>query len=150
MPSGSGEPMPGLSWILLVEDDADHRVLVREVLRRIAPSVPLDEVVDGVDAMNWLRRRAGDPASLQGGVVILDLGLPRASGFQVLEWMREIPSLERLPVVVLTASENPMDADHAFNLGARGYFQKPADFREYLDIFHRVFRIAEGPAGGTA
>lgn len=142
--------MPGLSWILLVEDDADHRVLVREALRRIAPTVPLDEVVDGVDAMNWLRRRVGAPASLQGGVVILDLGLPRASGFNVLEWMREVPALEHLPVVVLTASENPMDAEHAFNLGAKGYFQKPADFREYLDIFQRVFRIAEGPAGGAA
>ena len=142
--------MPGLSWILLVEDDADHRVLVRVALARVAPSVPLDEVVDGVDAMAWLRRRAGDPAAVVGGVVILDLGLPRASGFNVLEWMREIPALERLPVVVLTASENPMDAEHAFNLGARGYFQKPSDFRQYLDIFQRVFRIAEGTAGENA
>lgn len=134
--------MAGLTWILLVEDDADHRVLVREVLLRLAPTVPLDEVVDGADAMAWLRRRAGDPSTLQGGVVILDLGLPRASGFQVLEWMREMPALAHLPVVVLTASENPMDAEHAFNLGARGYFQKPADFTRYLDIFQRVFNIA--------
>lgn len=134
--------MAGLNWILLVEDDADHRVLVREALLRLAPDVPLDEVVDGADAMAWLRRRAGAPASLEGGVVILDLGLPRASGFQVLEWMREMPPLTHLPVVVLTASENPMDAEHAFNLGARGYFQKPSDFRQYLDIFQRVFHIA--------
>lgn len=141
--------MPGLSWILLVEDDADHRVLIREALRRVAASVPLDEAVDGVDAMSWLRQRMGSPTALEGGVVILDLGLPRASGFQVLEWMREIPALEHLPVVVLTASENPMDADHAFNLGARGYFQKPADFRQYLDIFQRVFRIAENQAGAS-
>jgi len=135
--------MGGLSWILLVEDDADHRVLVRETLARLAPSVPLDEVVDGAEAMAWLRRRAHDVTALEGGVVILDLGLPRVSGFQVLEWMREMPALALLPVVVLTASENPMDADHAFNLGARGYFQKPADFREYLSIFQRVFRMAE-------
>jgi CheY-like chemotaxis protein len=140
--------MGGLSWILLVEDDADHRVLVRETLRRLAPSVPVDEVVDGQEAMAWLRRRAHEMASLEGGVVILDLGLPRASGFQVLEWMREMPALAFLPVVVLTASENPMDADHAFNLGARGYFQKPADFREYLNIFQRVFRIAESAGAG--
>ena len=130
-----------------MEDDADHRILVREALIRVAPDVPMEEVVDGVDAMDWLRRRAGAPASLEGGVVILDLGLPRASGFQVLEWMREMPPLAHLPVVVLTASENPMDADHAFNLGARGYFQKPGDFRDYLEIFQRVFRIA-GSSGG--
>jgi CheY-like chemotaxis protein len=140
--------MPVLTWILLVEDDADHRLLVREALRRVAPDVPVEEVIDGVDAMNWLRRRVADPALLAGGVVILDLGLPRASGFNVLEWMREMPSLERLPVVVLTASENPMDAEHAFNLGARGYFQKPSDFRNYLEIFQRVFHIAEKAGEG--
>ena len=80
-------------------------------------------------------------------MVVLDLGLPKASGFQVLEWMRDVPALEKVPVVVLTASENPMDADHAFNLGARGYFQKPADFRRYLEIFKRAFRIAEEVSG---
>jgi CheY-like chemotaxis protein len=134
--------MAPVDWILLVEDEPDHRVLVREALGRIATDVPVHEVEDGQEAISWMRRRAADPEALRGGVVILDLGLPRASGFQVLEWMREMPPLVRTPVVVLTASENPMDADHAFNLGARGYFQKPTDFRRYLDIFRRVFQIA--------
>ena len=136
--------MAGVSWILLVEDEADHRVLVREVLRRLAPEIPIHEAVDGAEAMSWLRRRCGTPSEIDGGVVILDLGLPRASGFQVLEWMREMPALTHLPVVVLTGSQNPMDADHAFNLGARGYFQKPADFRRYLEILGNVFHLAAG------
>lgn len=140
--------MPDLRWILVVEDEADHRLLVREVLLRLAPNVPLSEAVDGTEAMSWLRKRANELHTLNGGVVILDLGLPRASGFQVLEWMREMPALTHVPVVVLTASENPMDAEHAFNLGARGYFQKPADFTRYLDIFQRVFHIAQ-PKTGT-
>lgn len=131
-----------MNWILLVEDEADHRVLVREALRRLAAQIPIHEAVDGAEAMAWMRRRAGVPGQIDGGVVILDLGLPRASGFQVLEWMREMPTLAHVPVVVLTASENPMDADHAFNLGARGYFQKPADFRRYLEIFEKVFHLA--------
>ena len=140
--------MAHLNWVLLVEDEADHRILVREALRRLAAQVPIYEALDGHEAMSWLRRRATDPHEVSGGVVILDLGLPRASGFQVLEWMREIPALTHVPVVVLTASENPMDADHAFNLGARGYFQKPADFRRYLEIFERVFHLAQGSLEG--
>lgn len=139
--------MAALKWILLVEDDIDHRVLVREALSRLVPVIPVEEMVDGGDAVAWLRRRSGDPALVDGGVVILDLGLPRVSGFQVLEWMREMPTLARLPVVVLTASENPMDAEHAFNLGARGYFQKPADFSSYLGIFDRVFHMVEAQNG---
>ena len=134
--------MADLNWILLVEDEADHRVLVREALGRLSALTPIHEAVDGTEAMSWMRRRAGNRADIDGGVVILDLGLPRASGFQVLEWMREMPSLAHVPVVVLTASENPMDAEHAFNLGARGYFQKPADFTRYLEIFEKVFHLA--------
>lgn len=141
--------MARLAWILVVEDEADHRVLVREALGRLASDVPVHEAVDGQEAMAWMRRRVSDAESLKGGVVILDLGLPRASGFQVLEWMREMPALVHVPVVVLTASENPMDAEHAFNLGARGYFQKPADFRRYLEIFQRVFHIAATPKNGS-
>ena len=144
--------MAELNWILLIEDEADHRVLVQEAMGRLAPRIPLHECVDGVEAMSWMRRRLGNPSETEGGLVILDLGLPRVSGFQVLEWMREMPDLAHLPVVVLTASENPLDAEHAFNLGARGYFQKPADFRRYLEIFERVFNIAQGarsPSDGS-
>ena len=84
--------------------------------------------------------------------MILDLGLPGPSGFALLEWLHEV-GLESVPVFILTASENPMDADHAFNLGARGYFQKPADFREYMDILEKIFQTVassegEGGSGG--
>jgi CheY-like chemotaxis protein len=139
--------MTDLVWILLVEDEPDHRLLVREALTQLSVTIPVHEAEDGEKAMAWLKRVAADPGLAEGGIVVLDLGLPRASGFEVLEWMRDVPALEKVPVVVLTASENPMDADHAFNLGARGYFQKPADFRRYLEIFQRVFRIAEGASG---
>ena len=139
--------MAPVEWILLVEDEPDHRLLVREALSRIYSEIRVQEAPDGETAMEWLQRAAKDPLLVRGGMVVLDLGLPKASGFQVLEWMRDVPALENVPVVVLTASENPMDADHAFNLGARGYFQKPADFRRYLEIFKRAFKIAEEATG---
>jgi CheY-like chemotaxis protein len=142
--------MPPVDWILLVEDEADHRVLVREALDRVQAGLIIYEVADGAEAIGWMRRRVANGEPMQGGLVILDLGLPYASGFEVLEWMRAVPSLARTPAVVLTASENPMDADHAFNLGARGYFQKPADFRRYLEIFQRVFEITSDAQRGPS
>jgi len=135
--------MAPLEWILLVEDEADHRLLVKAALGRVSAQIHIHEVADAETAMTWLRRVAAEPSGLDGGMVVLDLGLPGASGFRVLEWMRDVPALEKLPVVVLTASENPMDADHAFNLGARGYFQKPADPRLYVEIFQRALRLVE-------
>lgn len=135
--------MAPVEWILLVEDEADHRLLVKAVLGRISAQIHVHEAVDAETAMKWLRRVAADPPFLEGGMVVLDLGLPGASGFRVLEWMRDVPTLKDLPVVVLTASQNPMDADHAFNLGARGYFQKPADPATYVEIFQRALHVVE-------
>jgi CheY-like chemotaxis protein len=133
--------MAELSWVLLVEDEPDHRVLVKEVLRRLAPDVLVTEVGTAPEALRWLEASASTTGALASGFVILDLGLPGPSGFDLLEWMREVEHFRRVPVIVLTASENPLDADHAFNLGAKGYFQKPTDFRRYVDLFERVLNI---------
>ena len=141
--------MVELSWVLLVEDEEDHRILVRQALERTGETVPLLEAETGEKAMEWMRRQVDRVGPLKGGLVILDLGLPGISGFEVLQQMREIPGLEATPVVVITASENSMDQDHAFNLGARGFFQKPTDFRDYQEILERVLSGRdhdEGPA----
>ncbi len=128
-----------MTWVLLVEDDPDHRVLLREAVKRHDPEIELHEVSDYPEATRWLTARHKAGGSLRDGVVLLDLGLPGPSGFDLLEWVQEV-GLGFLPVYVLTASENPMDADHAFNLGARGYFQKPADFRRYVEILERILK----------
>ncbi len=137
-----------MSWVLLVEDEADHRLLIRESLSRLDPTLELHEVENTTDAVAWIRARAKQPGGLVDGVIMLDLGLPGPSGFRLLEWVREHEVLNNLPVVVLTASENPMDAEYAFFLGAKGYFQKPADFREYLTIFQRAMELAHVPGSG--
>lgn len=134
--------MATLAWTLVVEDAPDHQRLISEALAQVAGDVPVHEALDGADAISWLRKRLGDPEALRGGMVIVDLGLPRISGFQVLEWMREMPQLSRIPAVVLTASKDAIDEEHARALGARGYFQKPADPREYVTIFQQVFHSA--------
>jgi DNA-binding response OmpR family regulator len=133
--------MGALTWVLLVEDDPDHRLLIRQAVRRAAPGVRVDEASDTEAAVRVLsaRRKAGEP--LDDGVVILDLGLPGPSGFTVLEWLRD-RGLDGLPAFVLTSSGNEMDAEHAFHLGARGYFQKPAAFGGYPEILERVFELA--------
>ncbi len=137
-----------MRWVLLIEDEPDHRLLVSEALKRLEPPVEFHEANDASEAMAWIVGRAKVPRGLSDGVVILDLGLPGPSGFEFLEWVREHEALDRLPVVVLTASENTMDAEHAFNLGARGYYQKPADFTDYVEILERIMRKASRGTNG--
>ena len=129
-----------MKWVLLVEDEEDHRVLVRTALDRMGTDVRCFEADSGEKALAWMKRQVERIGPLTNGLVILDLGLPGISGFEVLQEMREITGLEDTQVVVLTASENSMDQDHAFNLGARGFFQKPTDFRDYQGILERILR----------
>jgi CheY-like chemotaxis protein len=138
--------MAALAWTLVVEDAPDHQRLISAALTEVAGDVLVHEALDGAHAISWLRKRLGDPEALRGGMVIVDLGLPRISGFQVLEWMREMPQLSRIPAVVLTASKDAIDEEHALALGAKGYFQKPKDPREYVSIFQKVFRGAGQPS----
>ena len=142
--------MGDLKWVLLVEDEEDHRLLVRQALHRLGNTQPVLEAESGEKALSWMKRQVERLGPLRGGLVILDLGLPGISGFEVLQEMREIPGLDDTPVVILTASENSMDQDHAFNLGAKGYFQKPMDFREYQSILERVLALRPPDSEGSA
>jgi DNA-binding response OmpR family regulator len=61
-------------------------------------------------------------------ILLLDLKMPRRSGFSVLKWMREQPDLKHMPVVVLTASDQAADIRMAYELGANSYLLKPVNF----------------------
>ncbi len=127
--------MVDVDWLLLVEDDPDHRVLLEEVLRRHWPDLGFHDRPDVAAATRWLRERKAD-AGLDRGVLVVDVGLGGSSGFHLLEWMDDVDV--EVPAVVLTASRNAMDAEHAFHLGAAGYFEKPADVGDYVDLLRQV------------
>jgi DNA-binding response OmpR family regulator len=67
-------------------------------------------------------------------LILLDLKLPRKSGAEVLEWLREQPELKRLPVVVLTSSKEYADINHVYDLGANAYMVKPVAFDNLVEI----------------
>ena len=127
--------------LLLVEDDDGHAVLIKAVLGRRMPAAAIDVVTDGQQAIDYLSgappfdRRDVHPAP---DLVLLDLGLPKVSGLEVLEWMASDPDVRATPVVVVTASSDPRDSERALALGARAYVSKPADFSSLADTVRRV------------
>lgn len=107
--------------VLLVEDDPDDVHLLRRAFRRATPRLLLEHVADGEGAM----ARLTDHAAPLPAVVLLDLKLPRMSGFEVLGWIRADRRVRRLPVVVLTSSGLSDDVGRAYDLGANSYLVKP-------------------------
>ncbi|HJX29943.1 MAG TPA: response regulator [Thermoanaerobaculia bacterium] len=123
--------------ILLVEDDPNDVLLIRRAFRKIGSETPLNVVEDGERAVAWLDGQgnlADRDRYPQPDLLLLDLKLPRLSGFEVLQWLRGKDGLRRLPVIVLTGSRETSDVNRALDLGANSYLAKPVGFEALLDI----------------
>ncbi len=131
--------MPGheSKLILLIEDNIDDERLTLRALRR---NNIMNEVVvacDGQEAIDYLFGTgsfAGRDLSVMPVVVVLDLKLPRLSGLEVLSRIRSTEATQRLPVVVLTSSEDKSQVEAAYGHGANSFIQKPTDPAEYSEM----------------
>lgn len=116
------------STILLVEDDPADVFRIQRAFRRADITNPMQVVNDGEQAVHYLSGQAlyhdRDCHPLPV-LVLLDLKLPRRSGFDVLNWLRNESETKYLPVVVLTSSEQQSDIDRAYAAGANSYLAKP-------------------------
>lgn len=129
--------MNPLPTILLAEDDPNDVLLIRRALSKANIANPVAVVDDGEAAIDYLDGRGvyGDRTAHPAPVLLLlDLKMPRTSGFEVLEWLRAQPCTGRLPVVVLTSSREITDINRAYELGANSYLVKPGSPDELLQI----------------
>jgi two-component system response regulator len=111
--------MSEADYILLVDDDVDYAPLIVVALRKAGIPNRVEVVNDGVAALNQLRLLA------RPALMMLDLRLPRLTGFEVLKWVRAREEFHNIPVVVLTGTNNEEELDAAFALGADAFLVKP-------------------------
>jgi two-component system, response regulator len=127
--------------ILLVEDDADDEALTLRALKqnRIHNQVMIAR--DGVEALDFLfatGEYAGRDANVLPQVVLLDLKLPKIDGLEVLRRIRGNELTRRLPVVILTSSNEEQDRVSGYDLGANSYVQKPVDFGQFAEAVRQL------------
>jgi CheY-like chemotaxis protein len=126
--------------IILVEDDDGHATLVRRNLRRAGVEHDPVHLRDGQDLLDYLRRRARwserrpDPAV----TIILDLNMPRLGGMEVLRELKRDDELARIPVFVLTTTDNPAEIDRCYVLGAAVCLVKPVDYGAFGGMVQRL------------
>jgi len=124
--------------ILLVEDNPGDVRLTREALRDSKLHNRLSVVEDGVEALAFLKREGHYNDSPRPDIILLDLNLPRKSGREVLEEIKQDEVLKRIPVVVLTTSEDERDVMASYNLHANCYITKPVDFSQFIIIVRNI------------
>ena len=123
--------------IMLVEDNPDDEALT---LRGFKKSNILNEVVvarDGLEALDYLfgtGAYAGRNLDVMPVLILLDLKLPKIDGLQVLERMQSDERTRRIPVVVLTSSNQEKDILRSYDLSANSYIRKPVDFNEFTEV----------------
>ena len=127
--------------VLLVEDDLNDIFLVKRAFKMARVQSPLHIVTDGVEAMNYLRGqdRFSDRHTYPlPKLIVMDIKMPRKSGFEVLEWVKGDPLLRRIPTVIVSSSEKPADINRAYELGANAYMVKPVDFHAVEHLFQSI------------
>jgi DNA-binding response OmpR family regulator len=118
--------------ILLVEDSPGDARLVQENMKEAKVRNNLNVVVDGVEAMAYLRKEGKYENAIGPDMVLLDLNLPRKDGREVLAEMKADDKLKRIPVVVLTISQAEEDVFKSYNLHANAYVTKPVDLKQFM------------------
>jgi two-component system, chemotaxis family, response regulator Rcp1 len=120
--------------ILLVEDNPADIRLTQEALRDAKMANELHAVVDGEQALAYLRHEHPYETRPNPDLVLLDLNLPRKDGREVLAEMKSDAELRRIPVAILTTSSAESDVLRSYDLGANCYLTKPVDFNEFLKV----------------
>jgi CheY-like chemotaxis protein len=129
--------------ILMAEDDADDRLLVKEALEESRVLNELRFVQDGEELLAYLRQRGpyADPAtSPRPGLVLLDLNMPRKDGREALREIKADPDLRRIPIVVMTTSKAEEDIFRSYDSGASSYITKPVTFERLVELMKTLGR----------
>jgi len=124
--------------ILLVEDNPGDERLTREALKEGKVYSNLYWVKDGVEAMDFLRRKGRHAGAVRPDIILLDLNLPKKDGREVLEEIKTDEDLKRIPVVVLTTSKAEEDVLRTYNLHANCYVTKPVDLEKFIVVVKSI------------
>jgi two-component system, chemotaxis family, response regulator Rcp1 len=124
--------------ILLIEDNPGDARLAVEALKQGKVKNRLVCVEDGVDALDYLRKRGVYTQATRPDLILLDLNLPKKDGREVLAEIKADEELKRIPVVVLTTSKDEEDVLRSYNLHANCYITKPIDFDQFMKVVRSI------------
>jgi CheY-like chemotaxis protein len=143
-PNGRNKPMSNQlangrpAEILLAEDNDDDVELTRQGFRRAKLLVNLHRVEDGVKCLAFLRKQGEYQNAPTPDLILLDLNMPKMSGQEVLAEMIKDDHLKRIPVVILTTSEQEAEVLKLYNMRCSSYIVKPVDFDQFLNVVRAI------------
>lgn len=125
--------------IVIVEDDEGHAILVRQNLEASGLRSRFLHFRDGQAALDFFLGAKGQrPEQNQSYLVLLDIRMPKVDGIEVLKRLKSHPELRKLPVIMLTTTDDVRDVERCHELGCNVYIQKPVDYDKFADAIQRL------------
>jgi CheY-like chemotaxis protein len=126
--------------ILVVDDDDGHRELVRRNLKRGGVTNPIVCLLNGSDALDYVFSRGAHAGRRPDTelVMLLDLNMPGINGIEVLRRIKADPQKRKIPVIMLTTTDDPREVDECYALGCSAYVTKPVDATAFIDAIKKL------------
>ena len=125
--------------ILIAEDDDGHAILIKETLQKAGIYNKITRFNDGLYLWDYLNENRTEHINRQKNfLVLLDINMPRMSGVEVLENMKQDDTLKKIPVMMLTTTDDPREIENCYELGCSFYITKPIDFNDFVNTLSRL------------
>jgi len=124
--------------VVLIEDDPGHASLIRRNLHRAGATYEIVHLQTGTDAIDHFFAKTDSAGSTDFTVVVLDLNLPDIDGFEILRRLKEDPITRKIPVIVLTTTDNPSDVDRCYALGCNVFMTKPVGYEDFSEAIRKL------------
>ena len=126
--------------ILIAEDDDGHYSLVEKNLRRAGICNPISRFADGSQALEFFF--SDDPSAAKNAetayLLLLDIRMPRVDGVEVLKRLREDESWNKMPIIMLTTTDDPREISRCSELGCSVYIVKPVEYEAFVEAVRKV------------
>ncbi len=126
--------------ILIAEDDEGHALLIRKNLSRAGITNRVVHFKDGQEVVNFLFCRGDGPHRRSGDayVLLLDIRMPKLDGTEVLEQVKADPELRKIPVVMITTTDDPREIERCHQLGCSNYITKPVEYEGFVNAIRQL------------
>jgi CheY-like chemotaxis protein len=123
--------------IILTEDDLGHATLIKRNLKRAGLLNDIIHFTDGQQVLDFLETEKKKKTILPA-LLLLDIKMPKVDGIEVLKTVKADPSLKKMPVIMITTTDDPREIERCHELGCSNYIKKPIDYDKFVDAIRKL------------
>lgn len=126
--------------IIIAEDDEGHALLIKRNLKRSGVLNPIIQFKNGEEVLHFFSESETGYLSIPETkyIILLDIKMPKVDGIEVLERLKSNPITKKIPIIMITTTDNPKEIELCHALGCNSYIVKPIDYQKFIEIVKRI------------